>query len=265
MGKKHLQRPKTIIILFKIIVVIALLLLPLKTLAVEFDIKVDPDVAANTDFDVQKIIKYAHERVAPDFEYTKDHKITVIVYSRIKFKEALGNSPNWIEAAYDGKIRLAIATNQKDFRMITSQVVHEYTHLIIGDITQNNCPRWFNEGLAKYEEYKHGMEPRLFLLAIAYNSNILIPWDKINTQITSLNGSESLLAYQQSFSFVSYLIETYGMHKVVELLKALGAKQDFNAAVLQVYGVPIETIQSNWRIWLTGFMANWAQAPLIVE
>lgn len=264
MGNKTSHRPKAIIILLQIIVVMAVLL-PLKILAVEFDITVDPDVAANPDFNAQKIIQYAHDKVAPDFEYTKNHKITVIVYSRIKFKEALANSPDWVEAAYDGTLRMAIATNQKDFRMITTQVVHEYTHLVVNDLSNNNCPRWFNEGLAKYEESKHGMPPRLFLLGIAYNSDVLIPWDKIDAKIMSHNSSESLLAYQQSFSFVSYLVDTYGMHKIVELLKALGTKQDFNAAILKVYGVPIEAIQRNWRTWLAGFMVNWAEAPLIVE
>ena len=40
------------------------------------------------------------------------------------------------EAVYDGKIRIAIATDQTSFKQITSDVCHEFTHVIVGVLTE---------------------------------------------------------------------------------------------------------------------------------
>lgn len=227
-----------------------------------FNIKIDKTVQLNPNLSVTAILQYAHDRVASDFGYIQRNKVPVVVYSRVEYKEALADAPGWVEAAYDGKIRIALATNQKDFHLITSNVVHEYTHVVIADITKNNCPRWFNEGIAKYEEYRHGDSPRIYMLALAYNTNNILAWDELNTAIVSSNSQTALLAYQQAFSFVYYLVQRFGMTKIIEVLNALGNSIEFNAAIQQVYGVPIGTLQDNWRLWLTGFIINWADAPV---
>jgi tetratricopeptide (TPR) repeat protein len=227
-----------------------------------FNIKIDKDVQLNPNLSITAILQYAHDSVAPDFNYVQRNKVPVVVYNRVEYKQALAGAPNWVEAAYDGKIRIALATNQADFNQITSDVVHEYTHVIIADITNGNCPLWLNEGIAKYEEYKHGNPPRIFMLALAYNTKNLIAWDEINQALVSSDTQTALLAYQQSFSFVYYLVQRFGMIKIVELLNVLGNKIEFNSAVQQVYGIPIETLQQNWNLWLTGFINNWAEAPV---
>lgn len=230
-----------------------------------FNIKIDKDVQLNPNLSVTSILQYAHDSVAPDFNYVQRNKVPVVVYNRVEYKEAMAGAPSWVEAAYDGKIRIALATNQSDFHLITSDVVHEYTHVIIADIAKGNCPLWLNEGIAKYEEYKHGAPPRIFMLALAYNTKNLIAWDKINAALVSPDTQTALLAYQQSFSFVYYLVQRFGMFKIVQLLNALGNKIEFNSAVQQTYGIPLETLQQNWNLWLTGFINNWADAPVAEE
>jgi len=227
-----------------------------------FNIKINKDVQLNPNLSVTTILQYAHDSVAPDFGYIQRNKVPVVVYNRVEYKEALAGAPSWVEASYDGKIRIALATNQQDFHLIISDIVHEYTHVIIADIAKGNCPLWLNEGIAKYEEYKHGASPRIFMLALAYNTKNLIAWNKINTALLSPDTQTAILAYQQAFSFVYYLVQRFGMPKIVQLLNSLGNKIEFNAAVQQVYGVPIETLQQNWNLWLTGFINNWADAPV---
>lgn len=227
-----------------------------------FNIKIDQNVQINPNFNITTILQYAHDKVAPDFGYIQHNKIPVVVYSRVEYTEALSGAPSWVEAAYDGKIRLALATNQKNFDQITSDIVHEYTHVIIADITNNNCPRWFNEGIAKYEEYRHGESPRLYMLGLAYNTNTLLAWDKINDALLSSDSQTALLAYQQAFSFIYYLTQRFGMAKIVEVLKSLGNNIEFNTAIQQAYGVPLESLQKSWRLWLTSFINNWAEAPV---
>ncbi len=226
-----------------------------------FNIKVDASVAGNTNFSASQVLDYAHDTVAPDFMFRQNFKVPVVVYNKQEYQQTMVDAPGWAEAIYDGKIRLAIGADQTDFKQLQSDVVHEYTHVIVGALTNNNCPRWFNEGLAKYEEYKHGNPPRIYLLAMAYNANELIDWDKINSAIVSANSQEALLAYQQAFSFIYYIVQRYGMSKITTILKSLGNKTDFPTAIQDAYGKPLETIQKDWRQWLGDFLNNWAEQP----
>ncbi len=223
-----------------------------------FNVEIDPSVESNHYLNVDKILNFAHDSVAPDFEYAVQGVVPVVVYSIEEYHDTMVDAPGWSGAVYDGKIRIPVKPDQTNFQQTTSDVVHEYTHSIVGALTNNNCPRWFNEGLAKYEEYRHGVPPRIYLLAIAYNTNNIIPWADLNKAIVSPDGNTALLAYQQAFSFVYFIVNKYGMHKVVEVLKALGTKEDFDTAIQQVYGVPLTTIENDWHSWLNDFITNWA-------
>lgn len=230
-----------------------------------FNIKIDQDIAQNIDLDINKILNFAYNNVGPDFMFMQHGKIPVVVYNKDEYKEAMIDAPGWADAIYDGKIRIAVSTKQNNFKQLISDVVHEYTHVIVASLTNNNCPRWFNEGLARYEEYQHGVTPRIYLLAIAYNTDEIIKWDNINEAIVSPNKERALLAYQQAFSFVYYLAQQYGMNKIIEVLKILGNKTNFATAVQQVYGISLANLQDNWRRWLTNFIINWAGDPVTNE
>lgn len=228
-----------------------------------FNIKIDPGVQQNPNFDINMLLNYAHDNVAPDFQFYQNFKVPVVVYNKSQYHEEMIDAPGWVEAAYDGKIRITIAPDQKKFDQLYSDVAHEYTHVIVGMLTNNNCPRWFNEGLAKYEEYRHGIPPRIYLLALAYNTNEILDFNKLNEALISPNKEEALLAYQQSFSFVYFIVQRYGMSKIIALLKLLGTNAEFASAVQQIYGVPLTTLESNWRLWLTDFITNWADKPAL--
>src|SRR5690606_35876848 len=124
---------------------------------------------------------------------------------------------------------------------------------------------WLNEGLAVYEEYRHGVKPLISVLAVAYTNNSLLAWDVINAAFLDPSTNQVQLAYQQSFSFVYFLINKYGMSKMTALLKILGANPDVPVAVMQVYNVSLESLQDKWRIWLTGFINNWAEQPVALN
>lgn len=218
-------------------------------------------MAQNPNFNINLILDYAHNNVGGDFQFYQSYKIPVVVYNKQEYQQTMVDAPGWAEAIYDGKIRLAISPNQTNFKQLMSDVVHEYTHVIVGAVTNNNCPRWFNEGLAKYEEYRHGIAPRIYMLAMAYNSKQLISWDKINEVIVSPDKNQALLAYQQAFSFVYYLVQRYGMYNITKLLKTLGTGTDFDTAFKKVYNTPIATAQNDWQQWLNRFITNWAETP----
>lgn len=226
-----------------------------------FIIKVAPELENVQGFDINQALNSARIAVANDFNYKQNYKIPVIVYSSQQYQDTLTDAPQWSEGAYDGKLRIIMSKNQKLFKQINSTIIHEYTHAVIADLTNGNIPLWLNEGIAKYEEYRHGVAPLINVLALAYNTDTILPWDKINESFTASNKSEVILAYQQSFSFVYYLVERYGMSKLVALLNELGKNPDFPVVVQQIYQLPIEKLHSNWRLWLTNHIGTWAEAP----
>lgn len=228
-----------------------------------FLIKTDPALEKLAGFNISETLDKTRIEVAGDLNYTQNFKIPVIVYTTTSFKDSIPDAPDWSEGAFDGKLRIVLTQYKNNISLLKSTIIHEYTHAIIAEITKGNIPRWFNEGIAKYMEYKYGIPPRINYLAQAYNSDDLIPWENINSAIVSSNKNQAMLAYQQSFNFIYYLVQRYGMTKLRTLLNVLGTGIDFDVAVKQVYQVPLETIQHNWRIWLTEYILQWAEAPLL--
>lgn len=225
-----------------------------------FIIKIEPEVADNTDLDIARMLSDIRTKVSRDFQFTQTKKLPVIVYTKNQYLDTIEDAPDWSEAAYDGKLRIAVSMSGQNMSQLYSNVVHEYTHAVLDQITNRNMPKWLNEGIAKYEEYKHGIKPRIYILALAYNTDNILPWDRIDASFLSPVKSEALLAYQQSFSFVFYLVERYGMSKLIKLLKTLGNGANIETAFQNAYNKPLTKIQDDWRIWLASFIQRWAEA-----
>ena len=61
------------------------------------------------------------------------------------------------------------------------------------------------------------------------------------------------LAYEQSYSLVDFMVDSYGWHNMAELLESLGKQQEWQAAVADVYqeyGLDWPAIQSEWQAGL---------------
>jgi len=227
-----------------------------------FVVKIDQSLENLPGFDINDILDEARRGVDVDFAYKPIHKIPVLVYTIDEYRQELNGAPIWSEGAFDGKMRIVMTTNTNRYNQVKSTIVHEYTHAIVADLASTYCPRWFNEGIAKFEEYQHGVKPLINLLAIAYNGNNLILWANINETIVSTNYNEALLSYQQAFSFVHYLVDKYGHDKITDTLNAIGNTKDFNQAITQVYGLSIDDLQAAWLQWMSDYISHWAEEPI---
>ncbi|HLO25081.1 MAG TPA: tetratricopeptide repeat protein [Geobacteraceae bacterium] len=189
------------------------------------------DVATETRLanDVLDILDTAYNRVGSDFEHYPDARIPVILYTRQEFR-ATADGPEWSGGVYDGKIRLPI----RGLREITPQVrailFHEYTHVVIRELTKGNCPTWLNEGLAMLEERQ---ESAPTALKVAMGAPISL--SVLEGSFLSLGPKEAAQAYRQSFTMVDYLVSTYGWHKVREILVNLGKGMKMDEAVSKAF------------------------------
>lgn len=130
-------------------------------------------------------------------------------------------------------------------------VVHELTHLIVGQITFScgeNVPTWLDEGIAVYAE--GGLDPRSqFFFDDAVATNSLLSVRSISNGF-SQHPDLADLAYSQSYSMVSYLVQTYGPNKLLALFGNLRDGMTVEEGVTAAYGFDLGGLEDRWRAWL---------------
>lgn len=144
-----------------------------------------------------------------------------------------------------GITAIGISPEQLDWGKRT--IAHELTHLVVRQVTYSplgDVPTWLNEGLAMYAEgdLRNDMKGALEKAA---SSDTLF-------SIRSLGGSfpadpkDALLAYSQSYSIVTFLIENFGSEKMLALLEVFKTGSSYDDALLEVYGFDVYGLNAVW-------------------
>ncbi len=143
----------------------------------------------------------------------------------------------WIETEREAEISALFAES--------GPMAHEIAHLFIDQIARGNCPRWFNEGVAQYQEYRltgfNFGEAETFPVELAYTLDELDSFNALDDQNR---------AYHQSFSMVTCLAETRGWGTVLDLLTELGSGKSFDEAMMIVAGSDTVQFYQDWRTWV---------------
>ena len=84
--------------------------------------------------------------------FSPERKLEVVVYSDPRFSNGAGiELPNWVEAAYDGKLRLPaelVFDEARRASVVRHETAHAFVHLMAGDAV----PLWMDEGIAQHLE-----------------------------------------------------------------------------------------------------------------
>ena len=175
------------------------------------------------------ILDTAYNRIGSDFDHYPATRIPVILYTRQEFR-ATTAGPDWSDGIFDGKIRLPIGGIREITPQLRAVLFHEYTHVVVRELTRGNCPTWLNEGLAVLEERReyapHAVKP---------SKGEPLSLSVLEGSFLSLGTIEAALAYWQSFAMVDYLVSTYGWHKVREILVNLGKGLRMETAVSRAF------------------------------
>lgn len=99
-------------------------------------------------------------------------------------------------------------------------VIHEFTHVIVDDITSGNCPRWLNEGIAELMKES--------ILDVSYISDEDdLKLNKLYT-LAELEDFESIenkaLAYRQASFIVRYIVDSHGKDRLLKILNDLNCR-----------------------------------------
>ena len=209
-----------------------------------FKINFSPDFSREKTDEIYNYVKKAIWDVGRDLNFYPKQKFSVFVYQSEQFKEVFGSKKH-LAGLYDGKIHLHINDKAVPER-IAAVIRHEYTHMVIFWITQGNCPLWFNEGLACFEEKKEAAVDFKELKILA-RQNRLIPLFKISEAcLYSADFEKATLAYREAHSAVKYLIDEYGWWMVRKMLALFGKGKTEGEVIKEVLRMTPARLEEKW-------------------
>jgi hypothetical protein len=215
-----------------------------------FDIRYD---TALERFDVKALRGYlndAYYTVGGAFGYYPRQKVVVIVYTPEAFAR-LRAQPDWVSGFYDGKIRVPADGEQSeaDFRHL---IRHEYTHAVVGALAKEQCAVWLNEGLAKSMERwgeRGGMPTPM--LKQRFRAGRILSFAELQGQFIKLQDVDTVnLAYEESYTIATYIIDTYGMWKVKRMLAGYAAGDDTRTILAREFRRTPEQFEKEWLRYL---------------
>lgn len=219
-----------------------------------FDLRFQDQIDRSTAFDLRGALDQARRDVGRDFSYWPRRQIVVLIYSEAGFAK-VRRGPDWAAGVYDGKIRVPFPSDAAAQESVKSTLYHEYTHALIHDMTHNKCPVWLNEGIAEYQEART-REPYLAHLRAAARNDKLIPLTSLDAAFKSRVTDIAGLAYQQSFSLVTYLAQKYRFYRIRRVLEAIGKDKQVDEAFYDEFRLTMPQLEQRWKQWLPGFVSN---------
>lgn len=130
---------------------------------------------------------------------------------------------------------------------VTGTTAHEFIHLLVGDATgraYSQVPDWLNEGLAEYGDFSPDTDRDRYLQWAISQGKLRPLWQQGNFSGTP---EDILIGYGQGLSVVSFMIETYGVDKMADLMRAISATLSIDAALMRVYGFDEYGLDGLWR------------------
>ncbi len=219
-----------------------------------FDLRYQEGIGYAAAYDLRTALDQARSNVGRDFGYWPRRPIVVLVYSEEAFRQ-VRQGPDWIGGVYDGKIRIPFPRSTAALESLKSTLVHEYTHAIIHDITQDQCPVWLNEGIAEFEEART-RKPNLQLLQAAAGKRQLIPLSSLDSAFQSRDANVAGLAYQQSYSLVTFLDQKYRFFRVRRILDHLAQGKSVEDALQAELRLSSDQLEQRWERWLPTFVQS---------
>lgn len=215
----------------------------------------DARVSAQTIASVHDLARKGLSRLAPLFPGTPNHPIKIVVHADVdSVPPALRDNLHSGTAGFallgraEARVLLdeAVREPPNDLRTV---VEHELVHLLLDQCAGAAAPfvpRWVHEGMAQALSggaYLAVQEENL-LFAIATRTA-----SRFSDLDTSFPARDDLLrlAYAQSFSFVAYLIDRFGVRTVVDVARACHADRPFAQALLDATDLSQARLQDDWE------------------
>lgn len=208
----------------------------------------DAEVTSHLANDILDTLEDAYNRIGSDLGHFPTARIPVILYTRKDFR-SVTVSPDWSGGLYDGKIRLPVGGATELTPQMKGVLFHEYSHVVVQELTRGNVPTWLNEGIAELQGRRLFNHPMAELGKVA-RSGGPVSTDFLEKPFIGMDTRQAGLAYQESYALVNFMVESYGWHKVREILLHLGGGEKIASAVgkaLADFGLDYQGMIREWQ------------------
>lgn len=153
--------------------------------------------------------------------------------------------PEWGGGGAIGTDTVVIPTDKNPAfhsRNLNKIIVHELVHIAISRLFGSiRVPRWFHEGTAMVLSGELSFDEQAILSCAIITRN-LIPLDSIEF-LNRFSQSKARLAYSQSHAVLAFLIDTYGIELIPELIIASRKTRKFEDACIHTFGLSTKEIE----------------------
>ena len=191
------------------------------------------------------------DRLSEEFGVDVEHPLRIWIYASKKdFDGTLAaNSQEWAAGAAYPDLQLILAVIPPDRPSELGRIIpHEVSHQLLALATDNpyNAPAtWLDEGFAVSNQ-TNGSSHMARLVATAKREGRLLPLTSLDTAFP-FDPTDAGLAYAESFSVVTYLVDTYGDAAVAAIAAAYRTGSTHDDAVRAGTGRDIAQLDREWR------------------
>ena len=199
---------------------------------------------------LQKSAEEGIQNLHDQLGVSDDGQIHVYIYAGSDdMQSATLYAPSWSGGlAFAPENTLLLAVAPADLTWGQRAIKHELTHIIVDRHTfscVSSTPTWFEEGLAMY--FEGPPDPSYTqLLQSAVKSDTLLSVRELGA---GMSGDPKLasLGYAESVSLVTFLVDQYGMDKLLLILDQWKAGASQDKALTAVYDLDRDSLEVAWR------------------
>ena len=177
----------------------------------------------------------------------------LIVKSDRSFRAYFHNQiPEWSQAIAIPRERMIVLklSDAEQIKKGPQILVHEAVHILVFDHLKGaNIPTWMNEGLAEYfSEGAPSLQKRI-ILSNAIVENKMIDLMAIDT-LFRFNAVKARLAYIESQSAITFLVQKYGLSHLKQLLDYIAQRKILNDAFKLTYNFDFLDFEIKWNEYI---------------
>ena len=217
----------------------------------EYTILFEPslDAAVREVADVYPAIKRDLERV---FGWKLDLRPSVLLIRHRERFHGLAKNPLTVAYAVPEKDLIVIDYSKMNIHPFNIEITlkHELCHLLIHHhIKAHILPRWLDEGICQWASDGIGeiiMDQKRSLLNKAAFRGRFIRLSSLR-EVFPNEKETLLLAYEESKSFIAYLIGRFGREGILQVLAFMKKGEDVDTAVLRTFSIPLGKLEKQWH------------------
>ena len=135
---------------------------------------------------------------------------------------------------------------QQDRFVKEGPMVHEFTHLMVDQMTRGNYNRWWTEGIAQYTE----KQITGFEFASPFNGKQQLYYYTLDNLEKNFDSLDQSVAYWEALQAVDFIVDKYGEEKIYTVIHYLGKGDSMPKAVEDALGTDYETFSRDFYQYL---------------